>query len=84
VGICRKGVGILPAMEVTMPLSDTEIRKSKAGPKAYKLSDGGGLYLDHSSRWQAVALGLQTRGKAEDDDLGQVPGRVFGDGSRPA
>ncbi len=28
-----------------MPLSDTEIRKSKAGPKAYKLSDGGGLYV---------------------------------------
>jgi hypothetical protein len=23
----------------------TEIRKSKAGPKAYKLRDGGGLYL---------------------------------------
>lgn len=28
-----------------MALSDTEIRKSKPGPKAYKLSDGGGLYL---------------------------------------
>jgi integrase len=30
---------------MTMALSDTEIRKSKPGPKAYKLSDGGGLYL---------------------------------------
>jgi len=29
---------------MTMPLSDTEIRKSKAGPKPYKLSDGCGLY----------------------------------------
>jgi integrase len=28
-----------------MPLSDTQIRKSKPGPKPYKLSDGGGLYL---------------------------------------
>jgi hypothetical protein len=28
-----------------MPLSDTEIRTSKADPTAYKLSDGGGLYL---------------------------------------
>jgi hypothetical protein len=31
--------------ENEMSLSDTEIRKSKVGPKAYKLSDGGGLYL---------------------------------------
>jgi hypothetical protein len=28
-----------------MALTDTEIRKAKATAKAYRLSDGGGLYL---------------------------------------
>jgi integrase len=38
-------VGISLKWEVTMPLSDTEIRKTKAREKSYKLSDGGGLYV---------------------------------------
>ena len=28
-----------------MPLTDTEVKRSKAGPKPYKLSDAGGLFL---------------------------------------
>ena len=28
-----------------MPLTDTRIRNAKPGAKAYKLSDGGGMYL---------------------------------------
>lgn len=28
-----------------MPLTDTQIKKLKAGPKAYKVADGGGLYI---------------------------------------
>jgi len=77
----RRDAGIFAALGKDMPLSGTEIRKSKVGPKAYKR---GALYLDHLSRWQVVAMGLQTQPEAENDDLRQVPGRVFGDGSRSA
>jgi hypothetical protein len=31
--------------EVKMPLTDVEIRRAKAKEKAYRMSDGGSLYL---------------------------------------
>jgi hypothetical protein len=37
-----------------MPLTDISIRSAKSRPKAYKLFDGGGLYLEVSTVFAAV------------------------------
>ena len=48
-----------------MELTDTRIRNAKPKTKAYKLSDGGGMYLlDHAGRRALLAAGLSFRWKA--------------------
>jgi hypothetical protein len=40
------GIEAIPAEAIpAMPLTDTEIRNAKAGPKQYKISDGRWLFL---------------------------------------
>jgi hypothetical protein len=38
-----------------MALTDVAIRNAKPGAKAIKLADGGGMFLDHARRRQALA-----------------------------
>jgi Arm DNA-binding domain len=79
----RRDAGIFAALGIDMPLSDTEIRKSKVGPKAYRLSDGGGFYI-----WIGPAGGKLWRWdyrhnqKQKTMTFGKYPDVSFGDGSR--
>ena len=47
-GYRLKTLGVFPktaVLELSMPLTDTAIKKGKPGPNAAKLSDGTGMYL---------------------------------------
>ena len=44
-----------------MPLTDRQIKNAKPAEKAYKLTDGSGLYLRYPGRWQAVVLEISHR-----------------------
>ena len=58
------------------PLTDTAIRTAKPGPKAYKLRDGGGLYVvvnTDGSRWWRFDYRRPVTGKRNTLSLGTYP-----------
>ncbi len=57
-----------------MPLTDVKIRQAKPGPKATRLSDGGGLYLEvapSGGKWWRLKFRFE--GKEKRLSLGVYP-----------
>jgi len=60
-----------------MPLTAMEIRNAKPLEKPYKLSDGGGMFLE-IMRFKVLANYISLRRKGEMSRAGSLPQNVLG------